>query len=965
MTTALTTVKSDRQEATEFLAALFGRYFQDNDGYVELRFISDHAFSKYLPKGEITEKDWAEIIELNKTHHIYFGVNPRPLDKAKKQDDIEDIVCLWADVDGKDFAGGKDEALNRVKGFPIAPTIVVDSGHGYHLYWALDGPIIGITKEQRTEFKQTLAGLVDRLGADSSKLHLDSCLRLPGTMNIKDPDRPVRCHVVDLKRENYSGDQFQGFRNVEYQEPIGFGEPLPDFGTKTVEVRPQCADEVKRDIEDLMIPSRIKNLIFTGALARGKGTYPSRSERDMAIICSLVYWNYTYATIRSIFYNPLLGCSNRLGNLAERELQWDVRKALEFVKKWEIEESPEAARVSAIKRAKGSSAEEKRKQMLDFITADLLTSHNPLGQGFKDASQDQYYFFDDETKTLMNLESTDFYTFIRYRYRVPERDFNEIKAEIATVIRWPLCTIVTPRRVSHWDKERFILYVSNNANGIYRLDGQNIELCDNGTDGVFFEYDPALTPWTFNAEQEVVHYFEAAVAKRQFKNMTFPGGIKLGLNLERFYQPDCLLNRFLVERARFSTEKNNPLTPWYQRLMLIVYFYSMFFESRLREKPVACFVGLKESGKSFIATSIGKIFDGDSFEASGLPKSPDDLAVVMSRRRYLVLDNLDSRVGGDMMNLICSAATGVAWKKRELYEDNKEISFTPHCFLAITSREPKFTRDDLVSRLLLFSTQKIDHPISRSDLMDPMLAAQSAIMTEVLGNLTTVINILVLEEARKREPGYQPLPCISRLADWETLGRALCGHGPALLQFIYALELMNEKKDEFAIENADVYQVLNKIVIERQEKLGPSPASALYARLVDEAQVMKLKDFQRHCKSPVSMGKWLANNRGELERQFKIDIFAYPNGQREYTIEARDDDDSGPIVLSKARMLEIARTADVEDLNRMLDEAVWAGEVRSWRPLENGDYHIVVTATRGQEPGDERGSYEDDDPDGY
>jgi len=931
------TTNNNYQEAKSFLETLYSRYFAEHDGYVELRMISANVIPKWLRKGEITEADWDEIAKLNETHHIYFGVNPRPLDKAKKQDDIQDLVCLWVDVDGKDCAGGKEEALARVKAFPIIPTIVVDSGHGYHCYWALEKPIIGITKEQRAEFKQTLAGIVDRLGADSSKLHLDSCLRLPGTMNVKDPGHPVECRVVDLEKEKSYGDtRFNEFRNVEYRESTGYGEPLPKFGEKTVDTSHKDADEVKKDMEMLRLPSRIKNLIFTGALERGKGRYPSRSERDMAIICSLVYWGYTYATIRSIFYNPLLGCSDRFRDLPERELEWDVKKALGFVKKWESEETAEAARISEIKRTKGLLADEKRKQMLDFITADLLTSDNPVGRGFKDATEDLYYFFDNETKTLMNLDSTDFYTFVRFRYRVPERDFNEIEAELKTVIRWQLKATVTPRRVSYWDKENFVLYVSNNANSIYRLDGEKIELCDNGTDGVFFEYDPALTSWTFNPEQEVVNHFVTSVEERQVGNITFPSMIKLGLNLERFHQPDCLLNRFLVERARFSTEKNNPLMPCLQRLVLIIYFYSLFFESRLREKPVACFIGIKESGKSYIATTIGKIFDGDAFEPSGLPKSGDDLAIVMSRRRYLVLDNLDSRVGGDMLNLICSAATGVAWKKRELYKDGQEVSFTPHCFLAITSREPRFTRDDLVSRLLLFSTQKIDHPISRSDLMDPMLTARSAILTEVLVNLNSVIALLWLAEAQRKE---NPIQCISRLADWETLGRAICGQGSALYQFCYALDLMNEKKDALAIENEGVYQVLYYLVYEQGWQLDGLSPNDLYVKLVDMADQMKLKDFQKYCKSPVSMGKWLKHNEQELERRFEVKVFDYPNGQREYTIKALGGS-PGPIVLSEARMLELSRCSGGEDLHQLLDEAVEAGELYHWHRQEDGDYWL-------------------------
>jgi len=34
-----------------------------------------------------------------------------------------------------DFAKGKDKALQRVNEFPFPPTAVIDSDHGYHVYW--------------------------------------------------------------------------------------------------------------------------------------------------------------------------------------------------------------------------------------------------------------------------------------------------------------------------------------------------------------------------------------------------------------------------------------------------------------------------------------------------------------------------------------------------------------------------------------------------------------------------------------------------------------------------------------------------------------------------------------------------------------------------------------------------------------------------------------------------------------
>jgi hypothetical protein len=161
------TTSNSYLEAKRFIEVLFSYHLKDHDGYVEVRMIGETVVPKWLPRGEITEADWEEISSHNRTLHIYFGVNPRPLDKGKKQEDIRDIVCLWADVDGKDFPDGKDAALKCIGEFPLPPSIIVDSGHGYHCYWLLEEPIISITKEQRVQFKQTLAGVVGRLGADS------------------------------------------------------------------------------------------------------------------------------------------------------------------------------------------------------------------------------------------------------------------------------------------------------------------------------------------------------------------------------------------------------------------------------------------------------------------------------------------------------------------------------------------------------------------------------------------------------------------------------------------------------------------------------------------------------------------------------------------------------------------------------------------------------------------------------
>ena len=314
-------------EAKTFLQTLYSVYPRTHDGLTELRFISTSATSKFLPKGELSEDEWAGIVELNKTHHAFFGVNPRPKNRAKRQDDIKDVICLWADVDGKDFDGGKEEARQRVEHFPVAPSIVVDSGHGYHAYWVLREPIINLSGEARLSFKKILAGLIKEIAGDKSKVNLDALLRLPGTFNLKD-DPPKECRVLSLSDAKYQLEDFALLKDDAYSDPEPATKEMPAFGSKKALISRKDEATARAEVERLDIPAKAKRLIITGARLQDPTADHSRSARDFSIICSLIKGGYDYSTIKSIFYNPRLGCSDRLGPKPEKTLQWDVRAAL-------------------------------------------------------------------------------------------------------------------------------------------------------------------------------------------------------------------------------------------------------------------------------------------------------------------------------------------------------------------------------------------------------------------------------------------------------------------------------------------------------------------------------------------------------------------------------------------------------------------------------------------------------------
>jgi hypothetical protein len=365
----------------------------------------------------------------------------------------------------------------------------------------------------------------------------------------------------------------------------------------------------------------------------------------------------------------------------------------------------------------GSSAERKRRAINEFVVKDLLTGPNPAGRGFKEAGTGTLYYFDNAAKMPWDVgkkkdEGTDFYYFMRERYDVSRKDFDEIRDAVATAIKG--LAEVRVHRVAYWDEERGVLYLSNHNNQVLRLDGTGTRLLDNGEEGVFFHYDPRLTPFNFDEKKvrEAVNYFETYMPEKDFSWGKVSEGISLGLRLDRFYD-QALVNEFLVARANFAApDADNPVDEGQQRLLLLLYFYSLFFESALKDKPIACFLGLMASGKSTTATAIGKILFGDSFAGKNLPNDVGDLKVVVGRNYYYEIDNLDSAVSRNMCDILAATATGAGSEDRTLFTNEATTVTEPHCFLAITSREPKFKRPDVVDRLLIFRMKKITEPVS-------------------------------------------------------------------------------------------------------------------------------------------------------------------------------------------------------------------------------------------------------------
>jgi hypothetical protein len=182
----------------EFLKSLFPDL---NNDYIELR-----SFNRitHQPQQEFYQIiKYNDVKELSKEHDVYFGVLPRTTKEGGKKS-IKKVSCLFVDVDAKDFKGDKEEALAKIRAFPIKPTAIIDSGNGYHVYWLLKESFIIATEQDVIKIETYLKALAQALDGDLACAEVARILRVPGTLNHKNPKEPKLVIIIEFNPSQQS-----------------------------------------------------------------------------------------------------------------------------------------------------------------------------------------------------------------------------------------------------------------------------------------------------------------------------------------------------------------------------------------------------------------------------------------------------------------------------------------------------------------------------------------------------------------------------------------------------------------------------------------------------------------------------------------------------------------------------------------------------------------------------------------
>ena len=467
------------------------------------------------------------------------------------------------------------------------------------------------------------------------------------------------------------------------------------------------------------------------------------------------------------------------------------------------------------------------------------------------------YFFDRDRKQLCEIanDCLDLTIILNERYAVNPTD--RLYSYLIHQLTFEAVKSGQPSKISqfaYYDDLNNRGYLDMHDGSVLRLNGHDIEIQDNGVDGVLFAPVPFAEPWSYDPT------------------------------------PGPTIAETLIEPMSFAEDESTPYTPDQQRLLMLIWMLSVAMVSIQPTKPLALAVGPAGSGKSSFFRRIGRLLFGSRYQVAALRKDKeDDYWVTVTNRPFATCDNVDGYIPW-LNDALAQTSTGVQVSKRRLHTTNTVVEYTPNCMLSLTARTPTFRRDDIASRLLIFHLDRLPEKRPEHDLLKEVQVNRNALMSDYARMLNRVLAVTPSDVAVDRS---------IRLADFVDVAARIGAALGASELMGDLLSLLRRSQNIYATEENPLYLLIDTWLTEppaEGSQMGLNGVTnigrtamgrELFAELSDLAEK---RGIRWGFKNEISMGIAIKNMADDLGLHFDIASGRDRRG-RWYRITPRESDE--------------------------------------------------------------------------
>ena len=466
--------------------------------------------------------------------------------------------------------------------------------------------------------------------------------------------------------------------------------------------------------------------------------------------------------------------------------------------------------------------------------------------GYFVSARDDAFFFDQDTRRLIQLDKDDLYlqVLLSDRYHLNRQDqlYAYLLAHLFVEAHQRGQRSLV-RQFSHYDQDANVVYLDMGAGRVLKISANDIEVRDNGQDGVLFLPMPDHEPWRYNPSYPYRLLYDRMIAPVNF------------------------------------TDEQGVLTIPAQRTLLLLWVVSMAFESQMPTKVLAMAVGPGESGKSSVFRYLGRMLIGSEFQVDSVSqeqKGEEDFWVNLSHSFYACYDNVDQVVRW-LPDALAQVATGIRRSKRQLHTTNQIQRFRINCMVAVTARTPTVSlrREDVAGRTLVFNLGRLETKRAEYEIQADVARMRNDLLSDYAGMVQRALRV-PLADVVVSDPGM-------RMADFARVATRIgMGLGDEMARTTHAaIAMVRAAQNRFATEEDALTSVLG-IWLGREK---PTPDGAMDVGAVPNAgrrvatrelmtelnAIAKEYEMRLHIKSPEALGRQLRNMEHVLSEAFVVE----------------------------------------------------------------------------------------------
>ncbi len=577
--------------------------------------------------------------------------------------------------------------LDFAKEYPLEPSILVQtSPNRYQGYWLLK---YDVTQQQLEELSKRLTYAIN--DSDHSGWSLGHRVRLPGSLNFKYNNGPHEVNVINAPLTRYTPEDIELL-------PATQAQLLTIHDTDFVEAADGLTFTVGPYELLEAVKSRIPASVYFDYI--NKKISDNRSEGLWALMCSLFEAGLTREQVFWLAkHSPNNKFAADLRYNANRELAKDVGRAETKVKikPVDVKAAIDIVRNLAAPNVAGGALW-KRRQVLAAVKFAMENT----GKFVKVVAGLPYFIPNDTGRPIpMTPGSEHLRAALHLRYGINSAD-PEYKyihdGIIDEAISLPV--EIQESSLSYYDGETLFFHTGRRE--VYSITSSAIKTVTNGECGILF-------PW-----HEIFEPFK--------------------LDITETYEGDW------AEAIFGDLHNTTNMKPHEARALLKSWLIFSLFRSLISTRPILAFFGPPGSTKSTLPHRIYALLYARRLAVSGITGAADfDSAA--SRLPIYCLDNLDSYVGW-IIDKLALAIGNSDIVKRKLFTDVEVIRQRRQAMIAVTAHNPKFTREDVTSRLLLITFDEVEgnRLLSETAIIDNIVKHRARLWASILRDVMKVFN---------------------------------------------------------------------------------------------------------------------------------------------------------------------------------------------------------------------------------